>query len=467
MSKRRLTATALGVTALTSFYAQDKPNILFILTDDLGYGDLSCYGQDKFQTPNIDRLALSGTRFTRSYSGTTVSAPSRASLLTGLHTGHTPIRGNKEIQPEGQAPLPDDIYTIFRLFKDAGYVTGAFGKWGLGYPGSTGDPVNQGVDHFFGYNCQRLAHNYYPSHLWDNNKKVEFPENDNGKFGVYSQDLIQKKALEFIEEQKDNPFFIYVPIVLPHAELVVPEDSIIQSLRGKFAEIPFKGTDTGPNFRKGGYMSQDYPRATHAAMVMRIDMYVAQIVDKLKEEGLYDNTLIIFTSDNGPHREGGGDPEFFNSNGIYRGYKRDLYEGGIRVPTIISWKGKVASGKECSFPFAFWDYLPTFADLLQYDFNIKSDGISILPSILGQDNQKDRDYFYFEFHESGGRQAVIKGDWKLLHLDIRNGGIYELYNIASDPSEYHNIINLYPEKTKELKEIMKSARTEDPNWPLF
>ncbi|MFA6750677.1 MAG: arylsulfatase [Fermentimonas sp.] len=467
MSKRRLTATALGVTALTSFYAQDKPNILFILTDDLGYGDLSCYGQDKFQTPNIDRLALSGTRFTRSYSGTTVSAPSRASLLTGLHTGHTPIRGNKEIQPEGQAPLPDDIYTIFRLFKDAGYVTGAFGKWGLGYPGSTGDPVNQGVDHFFGYNCQRLAHNYYPSHLWDNNKKVEFPENDNGKFGVYSQDLIQKKALEFIEEQKDNPFFIYVPIVLPHAELVVPEDSIIQSLRGKFAEIPFKGTDTGPNFRKGGYMSQDYPRATHAAMIMRIDMYVAQIVDKLKEEGLYDNTLIIFTSDNGPHREGGGDPEFFNSNGIHCGYKRDLYEGGIRVPTIISWKGKVASGKECSFPFAFWDYLPTFADLLQYDFNIKSDGISILPSILGQDNQKDRDYFYFEFHESGGRQAVIKGDWKLLHLDIRNGGIYELYNIASDPSEYHNIINLYPEKTKELKEIMKSARTEDPNWPLF
>lgn len=464
--KKLLTCALVGA-AVTSLSSQEKPNVVFIVTDDLGYGDLSSFGQEKFSTPNIDQLALHGIRFTRSYSGTTVSAPSRASLLTGLHTGHTPIRGNMEVQPEGQKPLPPNIYTIFTLFKDAGYTTGAFGKWGLGYPGSSGDPVNQNIDEFFGYNCQRLAHNYYPSHLWHNNSKIEFPENDNGGFEVYSQALIQEKTLQFIEEQKDKPFFLFVPMVLPHAELVVPEDSIIINLRGKFPENPYKGTDSGEGFRKGGYMSQDYPRATHAAMVKRIDKYVAQILDKLKEQGLIDNTLIIFTSDNGPHREGGGDPDFFNSNSIYRGYKRDLYEGGIRVPTIISWQGKIDEGKESNFPFAFWDYLPTFAEILQAELKGETDGVSILPTLLGEGEQLERDYFYFEFQEMGGRQAVIKEEWKLLHLDIRNGGKYELYNIASDPSENHNIIDQYPEKAEQLRTIMKDARREDPDWPLF
>ena len=464
---RKILTSVLFGAAVTSLSSQQKPNVVFIVTDDLGYGDLSSFGQEKFQTPNIDQLALNGTRFTRSYSGTTVSAPSRASLLTGLHTGHTPIRGNAEVQPEGQKPLPANIYTIFTLFKDAGYTTGAFGKWGLGYPGSSGDPVNQNIDQFYGYNCQRMAHNYYPSHLWHNTTKVEFPENNAGAFGAYSQSLIQEKTLQFIEEQNDNPFFLFVPMVLPHAELVVPEDSIILNLRGKFPETPYKGTDSGPNFRKGGYMSQDYPRATHAAMVKRIDLYIAQILDKLKEHSLLENTLIIFTSDNGPHREGGGDPDFFNSNSIYRGYKRDLYEGGIRVPTIISWQGKVAEGKESNFPFAFWDYLPTFAEILNTELQVETDGISILPTLTGEGEQDQRDYFYFEFQEMGGRQAVIKGDWKLLHLDIRNDAIYELYNIASDPSENHNIIEQFPEIYEELKTIMKDARTEDPDWPLF
>ena len=464
--KKILTSLLIGAAA-TSLSSQQKPNVVFIVTDDLGYGDLSSFGQEKFQTPNIDQLALNGTRFTRSYSGTTVSAPSRASLLTGLHTGHTPIRGNIEVQPEGQKPLPANIYTIFTLFKDAGYTTGAFGKWGLGYPGSSGDPVNQNIDEFYGYNCQRMAHNYYPSHLWHNNTKVEFPENDNGGFGAYSQALIQEKTLQFIEEQNDNPFFLFVPMVLPHAELVVPEDSIILNLRGKFPETPYKGTDSGPDFRKGGYMSQEYPRATHAAMVKRIDIYVAQILDKLKEHDLLENTIIIFTSDNGPHREGGGDPDFFNSNGIYRGYKRDLYEGGIRVPTIISWQGKIDEGKESNFPFAFWDWLPTFADILQTEIKGDTDGVSILPTLTEKGEQDQRDYFYFEFQEMGGRQAVIKGDWKLLHLDIRNGGKYELYNIASDPSENHNIIDQFPDISEHLKTIMKDARTEDPDWPLF
>ncbi len=465
----KLTSMAAGFTlaAFTPLFAQQRPNVVLIVADDLGYGDLSCYGQEKFQTPHIDRLALSGTRFTRSYSGTTVSAPSRASLMTGLHTGHTPIRGNKEMEPEGQYPLPAKTFTLFQLFKNAGYVTGAFGKWGLGQPGSTGDPNNQDVDDFFGYNCQRMAHNYYPDHLWHNQTKIELPENRNGQFGTYAQDLIQSRALEFIDNHSNSPFFLYVPMVLPHAELVVPEDSIIRQLRGRFEEKPYKGVDSGPHFRKGGYMSQEYPRATHAAMVKRIDLYVGQIIDKLKETGVYENTLIIFTSDNGPHREGGGDPDFFNSNGICRGYKRDLYEGGIRVPTIISWQKKVPAGRENSFPFAFWDYLPTFAQLLKQKAPTGTDGISVLPTIMGEKGQKKHDYFYFEFQEQGCRQAIIQGDWKLLHLDVRKGGRFELYNLASDPSENHNLIALFPLKATELKEMMKAARTDHPDWPLF
>lgn len=462
-----IASTTLGLVALTTLNAQQKPNVVFIVTDDLGYGDLSCFGQEKFETPNIDRLALNGKRFTHSYSGTTVSAPSRASLMTGLHTGHTPIRGNKELQPEGQFPLPDNINNIFGIFKSAGYKTGAFGKWGLGQPGSSGDPNNQHVDEFFGYNCQLLAHNYYPDHLWHNQTRIDFPENNDGKFGTFSQDLIQEKTLEFIDQNKQLPFFLYVPIVLPHAELVVPEDSIIQKFRGMFPDKPYKGTDSGSAFRKGGYASQEYPRATHAAMVSRIDMYVGQIIDKLKDEGIYENTLIVFTSDNGPHQEGGGDPDFFNSNGMYRGYKRDLYEGGIRVPTIISWPNRIEKGTESDFTFAFWDYLPTFAELLKQKTPKNIDGISILPLLLNRKGQKKHDYFYFEFQELGGRQAVVKDNWKLIHMNIRNNPHFELYNIAADPSEKHNVISLYSDKVTELKKIMLNARTKDANWKLF
>ena len=327
--------------------------------------------------------------------------------------------------------------------------------------------MNQGIDRFFGYNCQRKAHNYYPAYLWSNNSKVMLPENAGGTSVTYSPDLIQKETLEFIEQHKDNPFFLFVPITLPHAELIVPEDSIIQKFRGQFSETPYNGVDAKTAFERGGYRSQEHPRATHAAMVTRIDVYVGQIIEKLKEAGIYENTLIVFTSDNGPHREGGADPDFFNSNGIYRGYKRDLYEGAIRVPTIISWKGKAPSGKESDHPFAFWDYLPTFAELTDQNTPVGTDGISILPLLMGDGEQAEHEYFYFEFHEQGGRQAVIQGDWKLLQLDIRKGGRYELYNLASDPSENHNLLELYPDKAGELKEIMEEARTDDPNWPLF
>ena len=371
------------------------------------------------------------------------------------------------MDPEGQFPLPESTYTLFHLFKNAGYKTGAFGKWGLGYPGSTGDPIHQGVDEFFGYNCQRLAHNYYPGHLWRNQKRIELPENDNGRSGAYAQDLIQKEILSFISNNKGNPFFLYAPIVLPHAELIVPEDSIIQQFRGKFPETPYRGIDDGPSFRKGGYASQEHPRATHAAMVKRIDVYVGQIIERLKAEGIYENTLIVFTSDNGPHREGGGDPDFFNSNGIYRGYKRDLYEGGIRVPTVVSWKGHVAAGEENSFAFAFWDYMPTFAELLGVEYPKPTDGVSVLPTFLNRDGQKSRDFFYFEFLEMDGKQAVIQSDWKLIHQSIRKNPTFELYNLASDPSENHNIISLYPEKAEELRKIMQCARTDDRAWKLY
>lgn len=465
-----MAGTSISHAAIHSSSQKDKnPNVVFIIADDLGYGDLSCYGQEKFRTPNIDRLALEGMRFTQCYSGTTVSAPSRACLMTGLHSGHAPIRGNKEVQPEGQMSLPSGIQSIFRIFKAAGYTTGCFGKWGLGAPGTEGDPNHQGVDHFFGFNCQLLAHNYYADHLWDNNKRVELKGNYNGGFETYTQDLIHEKGLAFLEKNRNNPFFLFLPYILPHAELIVPEDSIIQKFRGKYPEHPFKGCDSGPAFRKGGYCSQKEPHATFAAMVYRLDVYVGQVISKLKELGIYDNTILVFCSDNGPHREGGADPDFFNSNGIYRGYKRDVYEGGIRVPFIVSWPGKVKPG-ETDFMCSFWDMLPTFAQLTGIKPEGTPDGFSLLPLLTGKGKQQTHDHLYFEFHEGGGRQALRQGDWKLVRLNvsaeetkIKN----ELYNIAADPSECHDLSAQYPEKVKELLEIIEQEHVYDANWPLL
>lgn len=458
------TLTAVAAVADTP----KKPNVVFIIADDLGYGDIGCYGQEKFPTPQIDRLASQGLRFTQCYSGTTVSAPSRACLVSGLHSGHAPIRGNKEVEPEGQAALPANMESIFRVFKRAGYVTGAFGKWGLGSPGSVGDPNNQGVDDFFGYNCQLLAHNYYADHLWENEKRVELKGNYNGGFGVYTQDTIHKKGLEFIEKNKDRPFFLFLPYVIPHAELVVPEDSIIRKFRGKYPEKPYKGCDPGCKaFRKGGYCSQPEPHATFAAMIYRLDVYVGQVVDKLKELGLYDNTIIVFTSDNGPHQEGGADPDFFNSNGGLRGYKRDVYEGGIRVPFLVVWPGVVRQG-ETGFVCSFWDMMPTFAEMTGEQVKV-TDGISIMPLLTGKGKQKEHDYLYFEFQELGGRQAVRQGDWKLVRLNASQGdaSVYELYNLAEDPAEKRDLLADCPEKVKELKQLMQEAHVYNPEWPLL
>lgn len=455
------------VLAVPAAKAKKTPNVVFILADDLGYGDLSCYGQQEFETPNIDRLAGEGMRFTQCYSGTTVSAPSRSSLLTGLHSGHTPIRGNREVRPEGQMSLPAGTRTVFRLFKDAGYVTGAFGKWGLGAPGAEGDPNRQGVDDFFGYNCQLLAHNYYADHLWENDKRIELEDNYNGGFGTYTQDLIHTKGLEFLDRNKEKPFFLFLPYMLPHAELIVPEDIIIQKFRGGYLEKPFKGCDSGPAFRKGGYCSQKEPRATFAAMVYRLDVYVGQVVAKLKKLGVYDNTIIVVASDNGPHKEGGADPDFFNSNGIYRGYKRDVYEGGIRVPFIVSWPGMIQAG-ETDFVCSFWDMLPTFAQMTGKKVK-GTDGVSLMPLLTGKGKQKKHDYLYFEFQEAGGRQAVRKGDWKLVRLQASKGvrSVLELYNLSSDPSESYNLAEEKPKKVKELFALMEQAHVPDPNWPLL
>lgn len=470
----------IGVASVQQVAAQKKkgqekkkPNVVFILADDLGYGDLSCFGQEKFETPNIDRLAQNGMRFTQCYSGTTVSAPSRSCLITGTHSGHTAIRGNLELEPEGQFPLPAGSNTIFHDFRNAGYKTGVFGKWGLGFVGSEGDPNKQGVDVFYGYNCQLLAHSYYPDHLWDNDKRVELTDNVESVpygQGTYSQDLTHSKALAFLDNiNGDEPFFLFYPTIIPHAELIVPEDSIIRKFRGKYPEQPYHGVDAGPAFRKGGYCSQVYPRATFAAMVYRLDVYVGQLVEKLKEKGVYDNTIIIFTSDNGPHREGGADPDFFNSNGIWRGYKRDLYEGGIRVPMIVSWPGHVQAGTETNFMCSFWDLMPTFREIVNPKASSeKLDGISMLPLLENRKGQKEHAYLYFEFMEMNGRQAVRKGPWKLVHMNIRGDKPYfELYNLAADPSEKHNVLDEYPDKTAELKAIMKEAHADDPNWPLF
>ena len=449
---------------------QQRPNIVFILADDLGWGDLGCYGQQRFQTPNIDSLAASGIRFTQCYSGTTVSAPSRSCLITGTHSGHTPIRGNLELDPEGQFPLPQGSASIFQDLKAAGYTTGAFGKWGLGFIGSTGDPREQGVDRFFGYNCQLLAHSYYPDHLWDNATRIELDTDLPYGTGVYAPDLIHEKALAFLDEAvaEGKPFFMWYPTTIPHAELLVPEDSIMVRFRGMYPETPYHGTDDGPFFRKGGYCSQTHPRAAFAAMVTRLDWYVGDILRELRRLGVYDDTLIIFASDNGPHKEGGADPDFFDSNGPWRGYKRDVYEGGIRVPMIVSWKGHVAPGGDSDFACSFWDLMPTFRELTGVASAEGLDGVSLLPLWEGRPGQREHDYLYFEFQELGGRQAVREGPWKLVHLDIRTDAPrYELYNLDEDPGETRDLSAEYPDVLARLQALMAEAHIPNPDFPVL
>ncbi|MDM1296706.1 arylsulfatase [Sphingobacterium sp. N143] len=468
--KKAVLATLLVATT-SCIFAQTgnkRPNIVFIMADDLGYGDLGVYGQTKIDTKHIDSLARAGMKFDNFYAGTSVCAPSRSSLMTGQHTGHTYVRGNKEIEPEGQQPLADSVQTIAMLLQKAGYTTGAFGKWGLGMVGTSGAPDQKGFDEFYGYNCQRQSHRYYPTHLWHNKQRIELDGNGLMAKGQYAPALIQERTLAFIDANKDKPFFLFVPTVLPHAELAGPEDEYYKQYAHEFDEKPFRGNDYGPKATVPGYAGVDKPHAMYASMVSRMDAYVGQIVERLRQNNLLDNTIILFTSDNGAHKEGGADPNFFNSSGGLRGTKRDLYEGGIKTPFIAYWPGKIAEGKTSNYVGAFWDIMPTMVELAKTDHPRYTDGISFVPTLLGQSKkQKQHDYLYWEFHEDGGRQAVRKGNWKLILQQVMSGApIAELYNLKQDPKEQHNIATDKPRKVAELRRLIEEAHVESPIFPL-
>ena len=435
-----------------------KPNIIYIMADDLGYADLGCYGQTKIKTPNIDKIASGGMKFTQHYAGTTVCAPSRCSLMTGLHTGHAFIRGNKEVQPEGQWPMPAGTVTVANILQNAGYTTGMFGKWGLGGLGTEGEPNKQGFDHFFGYNCQRQAHSFYPQHLWRNTEKVMLDGNADGKRETYAHDLIVDEGLKFIDKNKDKPFFLYLPYTIPHAELAVPEDSLRQ-YKGKFPEKPFPG---------GHYYKQETPRAAYAAMVTRMDGYVGKVMAKLKALGIDNNTIVMFTSDNGPHGEGGNDRKFFDSNGPLRGMKRDLYEGGIRVPLVVRWPGKIKAGTVSEHISAFWDLMPTCTELVGANTPDGIDGISYVPTLLGK-KQTEHQYLYWEFHERGGKQALRMGNFKAVRLNVRKkpNGPIELYDLNNDIGETNNIAQKHPAIIEKMAKIMKTARIDSSVFRLY
>lgn len=456
MNNKELIAAGLLIGAVVPAAAKDKkgdatrPNIIFILADDLGYGDLSCYGQQKFTTPNLDKLASDGIRFTNHYTGSSVSAPSRCALLTGMHTGHAAVRGNEEVDPEGQMPMPASTVTIAKLLQDAGYKTGITGKWGLGYPGSVSTPNKMGFDYFFGYNCQREAHFAFPEHLWENDTRIEYPENRDAARKTWSQEEIMAHAKAFIKSNSRNPFFLYLSVTVPHAEMVLP-DKHLKRFVGKYPEKPFPGNHYG---------RQDYPHAAYAAMVTWLDSQVGAIRELLRSLKVDENTVIMFASDNGPHAEGGNDPYFFRSSGGYRGIKRDLFEGGIRTPLIVSWPKMIRGGQVNDHVSAFWDILPTICDIASVKAPEGIDGITFYPSLVGG-SSKEHDYLYWEFHELGKRQAVRMGKWKAVKLNVAipEKMKIELYDLSVDPFEKNDISGTNPEKVAEMERIFSTART--------
>ncbi len=442
-----------------------RPNIIYIMADDMGYANLGCYGAKRIKTPHIDRLAAEGIRFTHHYSGTSVSAPSRCSLMTGLTTGHCQIRGNLQWEPYGQLPLAEGTVTVAAKLKEAGYRTALIGKWGLGVEGTSGDPLKQGFDYYYGYLCQVLAHNQSPEYLMENGIKIPTGnvvqwDNPNswakglGSFPLikkhFSQELFTAKALQFIEQNRQTPFFLYFPVVVPHDNGEAPKGK-------RYSDIPsFAPYENEPwsDSEKG-----------FAAMITYLDQEVGKIINRLDELGLSRNTLIIFTSDNG-----GDSPDGFHneSNLPFRGHKRDLYEGGIRVPLIARWSGTIAPGGVSSHPSAFWDFMPTACELAGAATPAIGDGISYLPELLGK-QQPQHDSFYFEFHEMGGKQAIVRHGWKCIRLHTKEGDkmVTELYHLDNDPTESINLADKYPDKVARLVALMEKSRSENSHFNLF
>ncbi|MBM3862031.1 MAG: arylsulfatase [Verrucomicrobia bacterium] len=426
---------ALSLTVVRA--AEPRPNIIFILADDLAQGDLGCYGQKLIKTPNLDRMAAEGTRFMQAFCGTTVCAPSRASLMTGLHSGHCPIRANREIQPEGQKPLPAGTYTVARLLKDAGYATACMGKWGMGMFDTTGSPLKVGFDHFFGYNCQRHAHSYFPSYLYRDDRRIEL----DGK--TYAQNLIQNDVLDWVRKQKNRPFFLFYAITLPHGRYEIDDQGI-------YKDKPW--TEQQKNY---------------AAMVTRLDSDVGSLLALLKELKLDEKTVVFISGDNGssfsPESEMGR--LFEQANNGLRGFKRGLYEGALRQAALVRWPGVVPAGRVCDEPWAFWDLLPTAAELsgAKWPESFKPDGLSLVKMLKGGAAPK-REYFYWELHERKSIQAVRLGDWKA----VRNGPLVpiELYNLKTDPGEQNDVAANHPDIITRMEAIMKSARTDSVDWPL-
>lgn len=470
MKRSRLVIAALLIFNAGVFAQSRKPNIIYIYADDLGYGELGSYGQTKIKTPHLDQLAKEGIRFTKHYTSTPVCAPARCMLLTGRHGGRSFIRGNYEMggfpddKEGGQMPLPDGTPTIAKLLKGAGYVTGAFGKWGLGMNNTSGNPNNQGFDEFYGYLDQKQAHNYYPTHLWDNGKKDPLnnppidvhrrlqegatdAEYNYFKGNDYAIDKIAGRALNFIERHQKESFFLYLPLTIPHVSLQIPEEALKQ-YQGQFEEKPYHG--------EKGYSSTKYPLATYAAMITHLDKQVGEVMAKIKKLGLEEETVIMFSSDNGPTFNGGTDAEFFRSTGGLRGMKMDLYEGGIRVPFIARWSGKIANGQTTDFVSAQFDMYSTFAEIAGLGAQ-KTDGISLLPILTGKGKVAPREYLYFEFPEKGGQLAIRFGEFKAVKSDLKKNrqAKWELYHLKKDEAEKNDVASQHPEIIAKLDDIVR------------
>lgn len=431
------------------------PNVILIVADDLGVGDVGCFGQSKIRTPSLDRLAAQGMRFTQAYTGAPVCAPSRCSMLTGMHTGHSAIRDNKEVQPEGQQPLPAGIATLPELLRARGYATAAVGKWGLGPPGSSGDPQSRGFEHFLGFNCQRAAQNSYPAWIYRDHERQPLEGNDvrKGQNAIYAPDLFREEALAFVRENKQRPFFLYYATTVPHVALQVPEDSL-KEYAGAFPETPYDG--------KQGYLPHPTPRAAYAAMVTRFDHDVGLLLAELERLGLAKNTIVVFTNDNGPTFAGGVDTKFFDSAAGLRGLKGQLYEGGIRAALIVRWPGHVAPGTSSSVLCAGWDLMPTLLEACGVEPPAGIDGQNLVPLLTGG-AAPVRDELYWEYPDNGGWQAARLGNWKALRRNLKKNipGALELYDLASDPGETRDVAAQHPDLSKRALKLFAS-RTESP-----